>query len=110
MRTAQALQRLRQPGTGDHLRPIGVGSDLRIVIGNACARKHPHGLGEAQPFFICGSLDFLEPLHHAPQMLAVDFDPTPAHQGQTIRLAQEPGDFRICQRLAIERNFGAEIK
>ena len=111
LRAAQPFQRLREPGTGDHLRPVGVGRLRRFLrqrdIG---AGEQPHGLREAEAVLGGRALDFAEALHHAAQLFAIDFHPAPAHQRESIGLRQQLADLGGGQGFAVERDFHAEIE
>ena len=69
LRAAQPLQGLRQPGAGDHLRPVGVGYG-RIFRGDVRAGKQPHRFAEAEAVLTRGALDLVEALDHASQVFA----------------------------------------
>ena len=61
---------------------FGRGIDLR-------SGEQPHGLREGQAVLVRRLLDVAEVVEHAAQLFAVDLDPAPAHQRQSIRLGQQ---------------------
>ena len=110
LRTAQPLQGLRQPGAGDHLRPVGVGRGAHALGVDIRAGQQPHGLAEGQAVVLGRALRFAEARDDALQVLAVEFDPPPSHQREPIRPSQQIADFGGCERFTIERDFHMEIE
>src|ERR1039458_3637706 len=107
---AQPVQGLSQPGARGHFRPIGAGCCIRVRDADVRAGQQPHGLAEGHSGVLRRPFHFAEALDHALQVLAVDLDPAPAHQRESVCLRQQVADFRRGERFAIQRDFHAEIE
>src|ERR1039458_4945140 len=73
LRTAKSFQRFEQPGSCDHLGPIGVG--LAAVGRDIGAGNHAHSFPKSDTIRGGGTIDRLEMFKHAAEALAIDLDP-----------------------------------
>ena len=109
LRTAKSFQPFVQPGSRDHLGPIGVGP--AIVVGRDIgAGKHAHSFPKTEAAVGGVTLDHLEMLEHPAQPLAIDLDPASSDQREPIRLGKQLVDLSGGQRLAVKRDFHAEVE
>ena len=109
IRSTQRLQRLGQPGTGGHLRPVG-NPGILIGSGNRSTGQEAHGLDEGQAVTFSQSLRVLELPHRAFKTAAIDLDPLTAQQHQRVGAGEQPGDFLVAERFAVERHGHVEIE
>ena len=108
LRLTQSLQSIGQPRAGDHLRPVGIGGIVGLV--ERGPRQQSHRLGKWQAVFGRRPLDGLEPLQHAPELLAIHLDPASAEEMQAVAAGQEHFDLGGVETIAVERDLDGEIE
>ena len=105
---AQAVQSFGEPGTGGDCRPVGVG---RLVASSERRAGHqPHRFGKGNAAVCRGALRGLETVEQALEALAVELDPTPADQLQTVAALEQRLDLGGGKRLAVERDVHVEVE
>ena len=88
---AQPLQGLGQPGTGDYLRPVGLGRGIGGIClraGDIRAGQKAHGFTKRKAVLLRCALHLAEAIEHTLQVLAIDLHPTPAHECEAIGFRQ----------------------
>ena len=110
LRAAQPLQRLHQPGTGHHLRPVHAGFRNDRRARRIGAREHPHGLPKTQALRRSGLVHPLKVLQRRRKLLAVDLDPLTSNQREPFGLGEQFSDLAGIKRLAVERDVHAEVQ
>ena len=84
LRTAQAFQHFREPGSRTHLRPVGIFGG-NIFGSNICAGQQAHGFAESQAVVLRSPLHLTEALDQAFEVLAVELNPASSNEGEAFR-------------------------
>ncbi len=107
---AQTFQRLRQPGTRYHLRPVGALRGGDVPGRHIGPGQQTHGLAKAEAVLLRGALGFAEAVHCLLQLLRSNSIQRPRTSASPSDLASSSPDFGGGRAFPVERDFHLEIE